>query len=197
MKVIGVTGGIGSGKSTVAQFLTEMGAVVLDADKIGHELLKSNNEVRQQLVATFGEQILDPDSDIDRKKLGRIVFDNPEARTRLNQIIHPPIYEMVKARLEEYRRQGVGVVVLDVPLLLDAGWDSLVNEVWVSTAPEATILKRLKKRTGLSKQESLARIRSQLPTEERLKRADVVINTNCSLEELKAEVKKLWLKLQT
>jgi len=192
MKVIGLTGGIGSGKSTVSQFLIELGAVILDADKVGHEALKPDTEVWRKVVATFGRQILNPSGDIDRAKLGKMVFSKSESLLRLNQIMHPPMYDMVKTQLEGYRGQGGGVVVLEAPLLIEAGWTSLVDEVWVTVASEATVLRRLKERIGLSESESLARIRSQLSSAERVKHADVVIDTDCSLDELKARVGELW-----
>jgi len=192
MKVIGLTGGIGSGKSTVSRFLAELGAVILDADAIGHETFKPNSEVWREVIAAFGKCILTPNGNIDRNKLGEIVFGNPEYLSRLNQIIHPRIYDMVTAQIEECRQQRVRVVVLEVPLLLEAGWASLVDEVWVTIAPEATVLKRLEKRCGLSKEEILNRIHSQLPQNERLRHADVVINTDCSLDELKPKIKELW-----
>jgi len=195
MKVIGLTGGIGSGKSTVSQFLAELGVVIIDADKVGHEAFKPDTELWREVVAAFGKEILTPDGDIDRKKLGGIVFGNYEALAWLNEIMHPRIYTLVKAEIEEYRRQGVEVVVLEAPLLLEAGWTSLVDEVWVTVAPESTVLKRLKKKLGLSEPESLARIRSQLSSEERIKQADMVINTDCDLDELRARVKELWQKL--
>ena len=197
MKVIGLTGGIGSGKSTVAQFLAELGAVIIDADRVGHEILKPDTELWREVVATFGQQVLTPGGDIDRKKLGEMVFGNTELLARLNQIMHPRMHAMVKAQLDEYRRQGVRVVVLEAPLLLEAGWTPLVDEVWVTVASESTVLKRLQERVGLSKEESLARIHSQLSSEERLRYADVVINTDCSLGEVKAKVRKLWDKLQS
>jgi len=196
MKVIGLTGGIGSGKSTVSQFLADLGAVILNADEVGHKAFKPDTEIWRQVVAAFGRQILAPDGNIDRKKLGEIVFGNPESLSRLNQIMHPRMYALVKAQLEEYRRQGTRVVVLEVPLLLEAGWTSLVDEVWVTTAPEATVLKRLEERIGLSQAESLTRIRSQLSSEERIRHDDVVINTDCDLDELKSKVKELWQRLE-
>ena len=196
MKVIGLTGGIGSGKSTVSQFLAGLGAPIIDADKIGHEVFKPNTEAWREVVAAFGKQIITANSTIDRKKLGTIVFGNPEARARLNQIMHPRIYDVVKAQLEEYQRQGAAVVVLEAPLLLEAGWTSLVDEVWVTIASEDTVLKRLRERTGLSEPESRIRIRSQLATEKRIRQADVVIDTDCNLDELKAKVRKLWQRLQ-
>jgi dephospho-CoA kinase len=205
MKVIGLTGGVGSGKSTVSRFLAELGAVIIDADKVGHEALKPDTEIWRDVVSAFGSQILTPDGEIDRKKLGDIVFGNPELLSRLNQIMHPRMYNMVKAQIEECRRQGVKVVVLeaplliDVPLLMKAGKPSLldeVDEVWVTVAPESTVLRRLKEKFGLSEPESLARIRSQLSSEERIRHADVVINTDCSLGELKQKVSELWQRLR-
>ena len=149
MKVIGLTGGISSGKSTVARFLTELGAVTIDADKIGHEAFKPDTEPWREVVAAFGRQVLTPTGEIDREKLGEIVFGNPQSRERLNRIMHPRMYDMVKAKLEEYRQQGVRVAVLEVPLLLEANWTSLADEVWVTVAPESTILKRLKEKLSL------------------------------------------------
>jgi len=195
MKVIGLTGGIASGKSTVAGFLAELGAVVIDADKVGHEVFKPDTEPWREVVTAFGTGILKPNGEIDRSKLGEIVFGNPDSLARLNQIMHPRINDMVKAQIEEYQRQGVDLVVLEAPLLLEAGWTSLVDEVWVTVAPESIVLRRLKKKTGMSREQSLARIRSQLPSEERIKRADVVIDTDCSLDEVRAKVKELWQKL--
>ena len=196
MKVIGLTGGICSGKSTVSQFLAELGATIIDADKIGHEVFKPDTEVWCEVVDAFGKQVVAANGTIDRKKLGTIVFGNPEARAKLNQIMHPRIYDLVKAQLEEYRRQRLSVVILEAPLLLEAGWTSLVDEVWVTTASEDSVLKRLRERTGLSEAESKARIRSQLPMEERTRYADVVIDTDCDVDKLKAKVKELWRRLQ-
>jgi len=195
MKVIGLTGGIGSGKSTVSRYLAELGAVIVDADKVGHDALE-NPEIRQEIIATFGERVLNPGGDIDRSRLGKIVFDDAEALGRLNRIMHPRIHDIIKAQLEDYRKQGVPVVVLEAPLLVEAGWTSTVDEVWVTVAAESTVLKRLRERGELSEPESLARIRSQISSAERIKNADVIINNDGSLDELKAKVKELWAKLE-
>jgi len=204
MKVIGLTGGIASGKSTVSQFLEELGAVIIDADKVGHEAFESDTESFGEVVDAFGKEILTPDGEIDRQKLGRVVFSDPKALAKLNNIVHPRIYDLVKVRLEDYRRRGVKVVVLEMPLLVEvplsmkAGQPTLsdeLDEVWVTVAPEAVVLQRLGKKAGLSEPEARARIRSQLPSEERLKHADVVIDTDCGLDELKARVAKLWQAL--
>jgi len=197
MKVIGLTGGIGSGKSTVSRFLAGLGAIIVDADKVGHELLKSGTEVWRELLATFGWQVISPSGEVNRKKLAEIVFSHPESLSQLNQIMHPRMYSMVKAQLEEYRRQGVAVVVLEAPLLIEANWTSLVDEVWVTVVSQSTVLRRLKEKFRLSEPETLARIHSQLPTEERIKHADVIIDTDCDLDELKARVKQLWQGLRT
>jgi dephospho-CoA kinase len=204
MKVIGLTGGIGSGKSTVSGFLRELGAVIIDADEVGHEALRPGAEAWREAVVAFGKEILDPQGSIDRQKLGEIVFADPQALAHLNQIVHPRIYDLVKARLEDYRRRGEKVVVLEMPLLVEvplamkASQPTLsdeLDEVWVTVAPEATVLKRLKEKSGMSESEALARIRSQMPPQEKAKKADVVIDTDCSLDELEEKVKKLWQRL--
>ncbi len=194
-KVIGLTGGIGSGKSTVSQYLAELGAVILDADKVGHEAFKPNTQTWHEVVAAFGKQIVTPSGEIDRKKLGEIVFSHPESLSRLNQIMHPRMYDMMQAQIEEYRRQGVDVVVLEAAILIEANWTSLVDEVWVTVAPEAVVLERLKQQRGLEEEQTLARIRTQLSSEERVKHADVIINNDGDLNEVKAKVKELWEKL--
>jgi len=196
MNVIGLTGGIGSGKSTVSRFLAELGAVVIDADKVGHKAFKPDTELWQEIVAAFGKKILKPGGEIDRNKLGRTVFGNRELLLRLNQIMHPRMYDIVKAQIEDYRRQGVETVVLEAPLLIEADWTSLVDEVWVTVASETMVLKRLQERAGLSRQKSLARIRSQLPAKEKIKHADVVINNDGSMNALRTKVGELWQRLQ-
>ena len=195
MKIIGLTGGIASGKSTVSRFLKELGAVVIDADRIGHEVLRSDAGVRRELVAAFGRQILTPGGSVSRRKLGKLVFADPEALTKLNQIMHPRIVARVEAQLERCRRDGVKVVVVEAALLLETGWALLVDEVWVTVANEAIVIKRLKGRSGLSKSESRARLSAQLPVAEMIEQADLVIDTDCCLDELKAKVAELWRRL--
>ena len=192
MKIIGLTGGIASGKTTVAHFLEELGAVVIDADSIGHEVLRSDSSVRKAVVVEFGKDVLSEDGEISREKLGDMVFGSPERLIELNWITHPRIIDRVHDLLDKYRADGVEVVILEAALLLEADLDSMVDEVWVTVASEATIIRRLTERTGLSEADSLARIRSQLPALERLKQADTVIDTDCPLDELKSRVTKLW-----
>jgi len=192
MKVIGLTGGIGSGKTTVSQFLSELGAVIIDADKLGHEAFKPGTEIWRDILAAFGQEVLKPDGEIDRKKLGERTFGNAGSLAQLNRIMQPRIYDMVEARVEQCRQQGVGVAVIEAPLLVEVGTTARVDEVWVTVASEATVLRRLTERSGLSQEESLARIRSQVSSEERVKHADIVINTDCSLDELRDRIRELW-----
>ena len=196
MKVIGLTGGIGSGKSTVSWLLGEMGAVLIDADKVGHEAYQPGTETWKELVAAFGDEIVAPDRTIDRKKLGAIVFAAPEELTRLNRIVHPRMFNMMKDRIEKYRQQGVKVVVIEAAILFEANWTSLVDEVWVTVASEATVVQRAIERTGLPEDQIRARIRSQLSNEERIKKADVVITNDGDVKELRVKVEALWKKLQ-
>jgi dephospho-CoA kinase len=193
MKIIGLTGGIGSGKSTVAGFLAELGAVVLDADKIGHEILENDAEVRQEIVDNFGRQVLNRKGHIDRKKLADIVFKDRQSLIKLNLITHPPIYRRLQSILDDYRQRGVEVVVIEAPLLVEAGWATGVDETWVTIAPREVIIERLEKR-GMTKEDIESRIRLQILPEDRMKAAKLTIDTNVSLEGLKKAVTDLWHK---
>ena len=195
MKVIGLTGGIGSGKSTVARFLAGLGVVVIDLDKVGHEVLKKRGGAYKKVVSEFGKDILSINGEIDRVKLGRVVFYSHDALWRLNRIVHPAIDIMVEKKIREYRKKGVKAVVLEAAAMLEAGRDWQADEIWVTAAPEATVLERLKERSGYAAAEAKTRIHSQLTNEERIKQADVVIDTDCSLDELKTRVAAEWEKL--
>ena len=191
-RIIGLTGGIGSGKSTVSQFLADFGAIIIDADKLGHEAYRPNTDTWRELVKTFGNRILAADNTIDRKKLGAIVFGNPEELARLNAIIHPQITKMIKKRINDYHRKGIDVIVLDAPVLFEASGKSLVEEVWVVVADEKNVIKRAVARTGLPEEQVRSRISSQMSVEERIKRAQVVIHNDGTVEDLRQKVKELW-----
>lgn len=196
MKVIGLTGGIGSGKSTVSGYLAELGAVIIDADKVGHEAFKPHTAAWHDVVEAFGNEVLAPDGEIDRAKLGGVVFNNPESLKKLNGIMHPRIKQMIKIQIENYRKKGLKVVVVEAYGLIEADWISMVDQVWVTVSSESVVLERLKKQRGLDEEQILARIRSQLSPEERGKYADVIIQNDGKLEEMKGKVKELWAGLQ-
>lgn len=195
MRVIGLTGGIGSGKSTVAGFLADLGASIVDLDKLGHDVLKLT-KVRDKLVSQFGRSILGADGEIDRTRLGNIVFNNREALSHLGEITHPIIDDMVLEKLEDYRRKGSEVVVLEAAAFLESGRTAQYDELWVTTAPEETVLERIENRPGYSRETVRSRMRSQLPAEEKVRRADVVIDTDRPLDELKAKVEIEWGRLK-
>jgi dephospho-CoA kinase len=195
-RVIGLTGGMGSGKSTVSQLLAEFGAVVIDADKVGHEAYQHETKTWQELVAAFGEQIVAADGSIDRKKLGAIVFGSPEQLVRLNRIVHPRMFEMMQERIQQYRQQSVKVVVLDAAILFEANWTPLVEEVWVVVASEAAVVARARARTGLPEEQIRSRLRSQMPVEDKIKRADVVIRNEGTVEDLRKQVEGLWARIK-
>lgn len=192
MKVIGLTGGIGTGKSTVAGFLAELGAVSINADLLGHEALKRGTPVYDEVVASFGKEILLPDGGIDRKKLGALVFNDREKLARLNAITHPWIFQEAKKRLDALRKKHVRVAVLEAALLIEAGWEPLVDEVWVTVAPEEAVLRRLSARDARPESEIFARIRAQLSQSERVKHADRIVNTDLPLPALREKVIALW-----
>jgi dephospho-CoA kinase len=195
MIVIGLTGGILSGKSTVSGMLAERGAVIIDADKVGHQAYQPHTDVWQELVDTFGEWILKQNGEIDRKRLGEIVFHDPSALILLNKIVHPRMREIIAEELKRLRAEGASVVVIEAAVLIEAKWTDLVDRIWVTTAPAEKVIDRLQNRVGLSEEQARARIAAQLPPEDKVKHADVVIDTNCDLAELGIRVLDLWEEL--
>jgi len=194
MLVIGLTGNFGTGKTTVSQSLAELGAIIIDADRLGHELLQPHSQAYQEVVAAFGKAILRPNREIDRDKLGQLVFADATALAQLNRIMHPRMYKLAQERIEQYRKQGTTVAVLEAALLIEAGWTPLVDQVWVTVAPDHAIVNRLKNQRGLAEGQILVRLRSQMSPEEKTKRADAVIDTDCPLNDLKTKVTNLWQK---
>jgi dephospho-CoA kinase len=194
MKIIGLTGNIGCGKSTVARFLQELGADCIDADKVGHEIYNPGTPGWQETVETFGQDILSPEGTIDRKKLSQKVFNNPEAVARLNRILHPKIRQAVEKRLDEARRRGKEVAVVEAILLVEAGWMDMVDVLWLVVAPHDLTLKRLKER-GLPEPEALARMAAQTPPEKLKQYAGEVIHNDGDLAKLKSTVENLWRKI--
>jgi dephospho-CoA kinase len=192
MILIGLTGNIGTGKSTVREILAGLGATTIDSDKLGHELLDNSNKIYKELVDMFGQSIVGEDNKIDRKKLADIAFRDKAAQLQLNRIMHATIDEEVRRRIEQSRKHGDRVVVIEAALLIEANMNLTMDLIWVTTAPRDVILNRLKSQKGLSEDEILARFDKQMPQEEKMTYADAVIDTDCSLEELKEKVTMLW-----
>jgi len=190
--IVGITGGIASGKSTLSQMLSAKGAAVIDADRIGHELFRPNTDAWREVVAAFGPGIHDNDGEIDRASLADLVFSDPAALDRLNSIMHHRIRRVVESKIEAFRAQGFTVVVVEAALLIEAGWTDLVDQVWVVAAPEAEVVHRLCSQKGFTEEQAAARIRSQMSPAERANHADVVVENNSSVDALGERVERLW-----
>ena len=200
--IVGITGGIACGKTTVSDLLTEKGAIPINADAIGHQLLKADSPVIGELTDAFGQDILDASGDVSRKKLGAIVFQDKAARERLNSLLHPLIIERSRGQARQLVREDpTCVVLLDAPLLIEAGaYDTVDLIVVVTASPETQVRRTLERSVAqgrpLTESEVHARIDSQMPVTEKVKYADVVIENDGTLEELYGQVDALWEQLQ-
>jgi dephospho-CoA kinase len=184
MVLIGLTGGVASGKSTVSQVLKEEGAYVIDADRIARDLVTPDSPVSRELVQVFGKEILCQDGSIDRKRLAARVFSDPEERRLLNRILHPKIKEAVCYRIREVARTDpAAIVIVDAALLIDVGWHREVDKVIVVTSSTEQQIERMEKRDGLATAEARRILAAQMTQEERLKVADFVIPNEGSLED--------------
>ncbi len=192
MLVIGLTGGIGTGKSEAARHMVSLGAALIDADLVGHEAYKPHAEAWRQVVEAFGEGILQPSGEIDRRSLGAIVFSDPDQMARLNGIMHPLMAGMVLDKIEALQADGVETVVVEAALLFEAGWNSLVQEVWVTDASEDAVIHRLAQRNGMNEEEARKRLASQMTRAERLERADTVIDNSGDVAEMQTAIDELW-----
>ena len=192
MLVIGLTGGIGTGKSEVSRLLESLGATLINADQIGHEAYIPHSETWNLVVDAFGEGILQESGEIDRRKLGAIVFSDPEEMAKLNGIMHPRMARMVSDRIDHFREDGVEVVVVEAAVLFEAGWETLVDEVWSTDSPVEAVVERLQAARGIAPEEAQKRIASQMDREERLDRSDVVVNNSGNVDDLERTVRGLW-----
>lgn len=192
MRIIGLTGGIASGKSSAAHLFEKLGAAVIDADQLAREVVLPGEEALAQIVANFGEKVLNPDGTLNRALLGEIVFADPAARRTLEGITHPAIKRRAEEKLQRLREAGTGTAFYVAPLLFEAGITSRVHEVWVVYLDRETQLERLMARDGLSREAALSRIASQMPMEEKKRLGKVVIDNRGSEEELEAQVLRLW-----
>lgn len=193
--VVGVTGGIGTGKSTVLGMLAKLGAVTLSADDVAREVLSKGSAAYGEAVVTFGEGILAPDGQVDRAALAKIIFDDSAARQTLNDITHPPIIAEIERRIESFRKgpPTVGAVLaVEIPLLVECGMEGAVDQVLLVAAEQETQLGRLIDRSKITDEEAFRRIEAQMPIECKLSRADRVIWNDGTLESLEESVRRYW-----
>ncbi|SDZ12598.1 dephospho-CoA kinase [Thermoactinomyces sp. DSM 45892] len=191
--IIGLTGGIATGKSTVSKMFQERGAKIIDADQIARLVVEPETEGLQQVVAAFGEGVLDSQGRLNRKALADIIFHNPNARQRLNTILHPLIRTEMKRQTAEFQRENVeAVIIWDVPLLFESGLTQLVEKVIVVYIPESLQIMRLMERDQLSEREAKARLGAQLSIEEKKKMADFVIDNSQPVLHTERQVDQLW-----
>lgn len=197
MRIIGLTGGIGSGKSTVAEMLVQLGARLIDADKLAREVVRPGEAAWQEIIDWLGPDILLSDSSINRKRLGGIIFADPEARAKLDRITHPYISSAMRQALAEAASVGAKLVVVDIPLLFEKGWGKLADEIWVVYVDEATQLDRLMARDSLSRSEAAARIGAQMSLTDKARLADVVIDNSKDIDGTRQQVEAAWRRTTT
>ena len=193
MLIIGLTGGIGSGKSAAAKMLAELGAHVLDADKVAQSTYAPGASAYREVVAAFGDGIVAADGTIDRTKLGPLVFADPAQLNKLTSIVWPRTMERIRELTTELRTKGEKLpIVVEAAILIEANWMPLFDEIWLVTAPRDRVIARVERDRGMKPEQTEARIRAQLSDSERMLHAKVVIHNAGTLDELRAEVKRLW-----
>ncbi len=193
MKVICLTGGIASGKSRASKFLEEKGATVIDADILGHRVYDTGTQGFLKVVEAFGDDIIDDQNHIDRKLLGAKVFGDPDGLKRLTDIVWPEIRRLAELEIDSLKiLEPDGVVVLEAAVLFEAGWEDIGDEVWVAVVDRELAIERAMARDGLQREAVESRIEAQLSNEERIARADVVIENNGTLDEMLEKLEAAW-----
>ena len=193
MLTIGLTGGIGSGKTTVTKILAELGAPIVDADKVGHAIYAPGGPAYADMIAAFGNGILADDRTIDRTKLGPIVFADPAALKRLNSIVHPKMYARMREMIDAMRAAGEArPIVVEAAILIEANWLPLFNEVWLIVAAKERVIDRVERDRGLARVQVEARIKAQLSDDERRKHAAIVITNDSTIDDLRATLAATW-----
>lgn len=193
---IGLTGGIGSGKSTVAKRFASLGAQVYHADEVSRHALDPGTSCYDRVLIEFGKEILNPDSIIDRRKLGEIVFANDEKRLALNAIIHPYVIDELFAQSDrDFMEHHNPISIYEVPLLFESGMDAMMDRTIVVSCAEETRIQRVMERDGLSREQVISRIRAQMPEEEKLFRADYILKNDSTNDALLEQVDALYCKL--
>ncbi len=194
LKLIGLTGGAGSGKSTVAEMFRELGAEVVDADEASHAVYAAGSRGFDAVVAEFGDEYV-RGGQIDRARLGELVFHDADARRRLNAIVHPLVRDWMAERTADAVARGAGVVIHDVPLLFENGLESLYADVVCVYVPQDVQLERLVEGRGVSRERAMAMIAAQMPIEEKRRRAQHVIDNSGTRDQTQAQVLSLWREL--
>lgn len=197
MQVIGLTGGIATGKSTVSAILENAGAVIIDADRIARMVVKKNMPAYRQILDKFGKSILLPDGAIDRTALGNLIFNDPQKKQLLNTIVHPYVRKETDRQLKQLEKNNPdALVILDIPLLFEAGMGSDLSEVIVVYAPEPIQVKRLMQRDHISHADAMARVHSQMPIEEKKKLATMVIDNSGTREHTRKQTLEIFQRLK-
>jgi len=197
MQVIGLTGGIATGKSTVSAILENAGALIIDADRIAREAVKKGQPAYREIVEHFGETVLLPDGEINRSVLGDIIFNAPGKKQLLNKIVHPYVRKETHRQLQQIgRTEPNAIVILDIPLLIEAEMDKDLSEVIVVYVPEHIQIERLMQRDGISEADALARVRSQMPIEEKKEKATIVVDNSGSKENTRRQTLKIFQRLK-
>lgn len=187
---IGLTGGVGCGKSTVSSYLKELGIPIIDGDKLAREAVTPGSPAMKQMRDVFGDDIFAPDGTLDRLKTASIVFADEKRRQQLNGIIHPFIWHRTQEELFKAQEQGKEIVVLDMPLLLEISWQLRVEEVWIVKVPLEEQIRRVMGRDGFTREQVVARIQKQMPTENKVHYADVIIDNSHSIEDTHRQVRE-------
>ena len=193
--VVGITGGIGCGKSMAAAYLAELGAIHIDADGISRALTAQNGAVLEQIRKLFGDSVFSEDGSLNRRALGDLIFSDPAAKRALEGVIHPLVQRIAMDKIEESGKNGARVAVLNVPLLFETGMDVLCDETWTLTAPADVQLARVMERDGLTREQAISRIESQMAMEDRNARATRVINSDRPIEKTQSELNQLYQQL--
>ena len=192
MKIVGLTGGISSGKSTVSSYLKQLKIPVIDADEVARKVVEPNSQGAREIRKTFGSDVFEEDGSLNRQKLGSLIFSNAENRQKLDDLLQPLIKIMILDEIEEYRQKGENMIVLDLPLLFEKQYEELCEEIIVVYIPKELQLERLMRRNQYTKQEALSRIDSQLSIEEKRKRATVLLDNQGTIQQLYQQVEQ-WL----
>ncbi|HHT51439.1 MAG TPA: dephospho-CoA kinase [Eubacteriaceae bacterium] len=192
MDIIGLTGGIASGKTTASNILRSFGATIIDADHLARKVVKKGEPALDKLVAAFGEAILTNDGELNRKKLGEIVFNDNKKLEKLNDILHPLINSLAIKLFQKERNKGKDKIVYDSPLLIEKNLIHMVDKVWLIYLDEKSQLRRLMERDNYTKVQALKRINSQMPIKDKIRFADVLIDNSGSISDLEEKLRFLW-----